>query len=116
LYARLLDAGCTTATVEPGHRALVGCGHFGSSTSSTSILASISAFGNETVANERTATRDDERRREVRPVPTSPDEAIRFAAKLAIDGGDYDRARALLDSPPPRGTSVTALADVRRKP
>jgi len=44
------------------------------------------------------ATKDDERRREVSAsTPMSPDEAIRVAAKLAIDAGDLTRARALLD-------------------
>ena len=44
------------------------------------------------------ATQDDSRRREVSAsTPMSPDEAIRVAAKLAIDAGDLTRARALLD-------------------
>ena len=44
------------------------------------------------------ATKDDARRREVSAsTPMSPDEAIRVAAKLAIDAGDLTRARALLD-------------------
>jgi hypothetical protein len=44
------------------------------------------------------ATQDDERRREVSAFkPMSVDEAIRVAAKLAIDAGDLTRARALLE-------------------
>jgi hypothetical protein len=44
------------------------------------------------------ATKDDAKRREVSAsMPMSPDEAIRVAAKLAIDAGDLSRARALLD-------------------
>jgi hypothetical protein len=44
------------------------------------------------------ATQDDERRREVSAsTPMSVDEAMRVAAKLAIDAGDLTRARALLD-------------------
>jgi hypothetical protein len=44
------------------------------------------------------ATKDDARRREVSAsTPMSADEAIRLAAKLAIDAGDLARARALLD-------------------
>ena len=40
------------------------------------------------------------------------DEAVRLAAKLAIDAADYDRARALLDilAERPRGASVRSLA------
>ena len=44
------------------------------------------------------ATQDDARRREVSAsTPMSSDDAIRVAAKLAIDAGDLTRARALLD-------------------
>ena len=44
------------------------------------------------------ATQDDARRREVSAsMPMSADEAIRVAAKLAIDAGDFARARSLLD-------------------
>jgi hypothetical protein len=44
------------------------------------------------------ATQDDAKRREVSAsTPMSPDEAIRVAAKVAIDAGDLQRARALLD-------------------
>jgi hypothetical protein len=44
------------------------------------------------------ATQDDAKRREVSAsTPMSPDEAIRVAAKLAIDAGDLARAHALLD-------------------
>ena len=44
------------------------------------------------------ATQVDSRQREVSALaPMSPDEAIRLAAKLAIDAGDVARARALLD-------------------
>jgi hypothetical protein len=43
-------------------------------------------------------TQDDSKRREVSAsTATSSDEAIRVAAKLAIDAGELDRARALLD-------------------
>jgi hypothetical protein len=51
------------------------------------------------------ATQGDARRREVSAsTPVSADEAIRVAAKLAIDAGDLTRARALL-----------ALLDVERR-
>jgi hypothetical protein len=44
------------------------------------------------------ATQDDAKRREVSAsMPMSADEAIRVAAKIAIDAGDLARARALLD-------------------
>jgi hypothetical protein len=44
------------------------------------------------------ATKDDVKRREVSAlVPMNVDEAIRVATKLAIDAGDFVRARALLD-------------------
>jgi len=44
------------------------------------------------------ATEDDARQREVSAsMPMSTDEAIRVAAKLAIDAGDFTCARALLD-------------------
>ena len=44
------------------------------------------------------ATKDDVKRREVSALkPMNADEAIRVAAKLAIDAGDLTRARALLD-------------------
>jgi len=44
------------------------------------------------------ATKDHARRRGVSAsTPMSADEAIRVAAKLAIDAGDLTRARALLD-------------------
>jgi hypothetical protein len=44
------------------------------------------------------ATRDDSKQREVSAsTPWSADEAIRLAAKLAIDAGDLTRAHALLD-------------------
>jgi hypothetical protein len=44
------------------------------------------------------ATQDDSRRREVSALtPMSADEAIRVAAKLAIDAGDLCRARGVLD-------------------
>jgi len=61
---------------------------------------------------------DDSRRPEA--VPTDADAAIRLAAKLAIDGGDFERARALLDllapkSPAADAASVTPLALLRGK-
>jgi hypothetical protein len=44
------------------------------------------------------ATKDDAKRREVSAsMPMSADEAIGVAAKLAIDAGDFARARAMLD-------------------
>jgi hypothetical protein len=43
------------------------------------------------------ATQDDEKRRGVSASATSTDEAIRTAAKVAIDAGDLGRPRALLD-------------------
>jgi hypothetical protein len=55
------------------------------------------------VANSREedadrATKDDATRREVlASTAMSADEAVRVAAKLAIDAGDLSRARALLD-------------------
>ena len=43
-------------------------------------------------------TQDDPRRREVSAsTPMSPDEAIRVAAKRAIDAGNFASARSLLD-------------------
>jgi hypothetical protein len=59
------------------------------------------------------ATQDDAKRREVSAsTPMSGDEAIRVAAKLAIDAGDLTRARALLDllEDTRRTTPVTLLA------
>jgi hypothetical protein len=35
--------------------------------------------------------------KEQSPVPTSPDDALRFAIKVALDAGDYDRASVLLE-------------------
>ena len=44
------------------------------------------------------ATKDDAKRREVSAsMPMTVDEAIRIATKLAIDAGNFIRARALLD-------------------
>jgi hypothetical protein len=44
------------------------------------------------------AAQDDSRQREVSaPTPARLDEALRVAAKLAIDAGDLARVRALLD-------------------
>jgi hypothetical protein len=51
------------------------------------------------------ATRGDAKQPEVSASPATADEAIRTAAKLAIDAGDMKRARALLD-----------LLDARPKP
>jgi hypothetical protein len=50
------------------------------------------------------ATPDDSRRRGVSASPATTDEAIRLAAKVAIDTGEYERARALIDliERPPR--------------
>ena len=67
------------------------------------------ATGLPRVANSREsdakdATKDDAKRREVSAsdarnlvIPADVDEAIRTAAKVAIDAGDYRRARALVD-------------------
>jgi hypothetical protein len=61
-------------------------------------------------------TQEDARRREVSAsAPTSTDEAVRLAAKLAIDAGDLGRARALLDllEAKPRSAGVTPLVIVQ---
>ncbi len=50
--------------------------------------------------------------------PTSVDDALRLAIKLAVDGGDYDRAAALLDvakRTATRPASVTPLALARER-
>ncbi len=50
--------------------------------------------------------------------PTTADEALRLAIKLAVDAGDYDRAAALLDvakRPTPKTASVTPLAVARER-
>ncbi len=49
----------------------------------------------ERVAEE--TTQADERRRGVPALAATTDEAIRTAAKVAIDAGDVERARALID-------------------
>lgn len=55
------------------------------------------------------ATEDDERRRVVSAVPATSDEAIRVAAKVAIDAGEYERARALLDLLEVRAQAATVV-------
>lgn len=58
-------------------------------------------------------TKDDQTRREVSASgPVSTDDAIRLAAKLAVDADDLDRARALLDllELKPRSASVLPVA------
>jgi hypothetical protein len=50
----------------------------------------------------------------VTPAPATANEAIRLAAKLAIDEGDFARAKALLDvvdvdEHPSAGSQVRAL-------
>jgi hypothetical protein len=81
------------------------------------------------VNNADPTTRADAREREVSasaarstgapaaPSPLDTDDAIATAAKLAIDAGDVDRARALLDllAAKPRPASVTPLVVVRKR-
>jgi hypothetical protein len=68
--------------------------------------------------DEDQATKDDETRREVSAVDAvDTDQAIRTAAKAAIDAGDVTRARALLellDAKPP--APLLTLATIRRAP
>jgi hypothetical protein len=67
---------------------------------------SVPSVAKRRVEDADLATQDDERRREVSALaPMSADEAIRVAAKVAIDAGDFTRARALID-----------LLDVGRRP
>jgi hypothetical protein len=50
-------------------------------------------------------------------VPTTSDEALRLAVKLAIDAGEYDRAAAVVDllrRTSARGT-VTSIAATRER-
>jgi uncharacterized membrane-anchored protein len=63
------------------------------------------------------ATQDDARQRdESASMRPDTDEAIRAAAKLAIDAGDTTRARSLLDllDAKPRTAPVLTLATKRR--
>jgi hypothetical protein len=64
---------------------------------------------------EKDTTQDDAKQREGSASPDTTDEAIRKAAKVAIDAYDYTRARALLDlrDAKPRKATVTSLAAVR---
>ena len=64
------------------------------------------------------ATKDDAKRREVSAsTPMSADDAIRVAAKLAIDAGDFARARALLDLlDVERSTMPIAILTPRKSP
>jgi hypothetical protein len=73
----------------------------------TSVLNVAGRRGN----GEESATEDDETRRGVSAVPATSDEAIRVAAKVAIDVGEYERARALLDllEVRPRAATVVPL-------
>jgi hypothetical protein len=68
---------------------------------------------NRRVDDAKQVTQDDERRREVPASPMSSDDAIRVAAKAAIDANEYDRARALLEllnpAQRPTGTSAGAI-------
>jgi hypothetical protein len=50
------------------------------------------------------------------PSPLDTDDAIRTAAKLAIDAGDLDRARALLDLLDAKPKTAAVLALAGRKP
>ena len=50
------------------------------------------------------------------PAPTTADEALRLAIKLAVDAGDYERAGALLDvakRTTPKVASVTSFPSTR---
>jgi hypothetical protein len=67
------------------------------------------------VDDAKDTTRDDERRRKVSALSEDTDEAIRIAAKLAIDAGDLTRARALLELLDAKPNAMTALALVRGK-
>jgi hypothetical protein len=83
--------------------------------------------GNVTAKNgERSDARDvagEVVRREVRPAdargalaPTTSDEALRLAIKLAVDAGQYERAASLIEvarRTTAKPASVTALAVVR---
>jgi hypothetical protein len=62
------------------------------------------------------ATKDDATRPAVSASTVDTDEAIRAAAKLAIDAGDTKRARALLDllDAKPKAAPVLTLAAVKR--
>lgn len=62
------------------------------------------------------ATQGDDKQRDVSASPTDTDEAIRSAAKLAIDAGDTARARALLDllDAKPKPAPVLTLARKNR--
>jgi Resolvase, N terminal domain len=67
---------------------------------------------NRRVDDADQATQDDERRRGVSASPAATDDAIRLAAKVAIDAGDYEGARALLEllqARPNRSASVVKL-------
>jgi hypothetical protein len=65
-------------------------------------------------ANE--TPRDDQRRRKVSAFgPVSTDDAIRLAAKVAIDRGDLARARALLDLLDARSRPMSVLTIASRK-
>jgi hypothetical protein len=62
------------------------------------------------------ATRGDAAQRGVSALgPATPDDAIHLAAKLAIDGGDLARARALLDLLDTKPHSAPLLALATRK-
>ena len=74
---------------------------------------------NRPLDDAKEATKDDQRRRGVSASERhGTDEAIRTAAKLAIDDGDLDRARALLDllGVKARSASVTPLSIARPIP
>jgi hypothetical protein len=68
--------------------------------------------GNRRLGDANETTKGDERRREVSAFgPASTDEAIRVAAKVAIDAGDFGRALAfikLLDHTPRPAVGIIA--------
>jgi parallel beta-helix repeat protein len=63
------------------------------------------------------ATQDDAKQRSVSASATTADDAIRAAVHVAVDVGEYDRARGLLDllDAKPRGATVTPLAVMREQ-
>jgi hypothetical protein len=64
--------------------------------------------------DEDQATKDDAKQPEVSASSPDTDDAIRTAAKLAIDAGDTKRARALLDLLDAKPMSAPLLVLVRK--